>query len=386
MTSDDTCDGVKVAQIPTANAAMATGAQCSAWWGGLRTAHRAACHRTLTVESAFDRHRTGSHSQGTRRCLAPETVGLVAARRAYPCWGLPAAPARRRRDSDERSGEMLDAALVWAAYNWPVFPTWGKVPAIPGAHRNRVTYGPCIEMRFVTKDPLRGKCRGGCGRLGHGVWDASCDPAVIEQMWLGPRARCAVSGRIPDKLLMIDIDPRHGGDRSWARLLAEHGPWPECEQHISGRGDGGLHLWVRRPPGTLTDARLAGVESSTTAAPRCCRRLCTTRPGGPTCSSTARSRSRPAGSSTSSDRPAGAAVTATAMGHGGTSVADAYCSSVSWHDVLEPHGWECLDYDGDEDGARWRSTRRHVDSSASNQRRVALRLLDQHRLRGHRAR
>ena len=76
---------------------------------------------------------------------------------------------------------MLAAALEWAAHNWPVFPTWGKVPAIPGAHRDRVTYGSCVEMRFVTKDPLRGKCRGGCGQLGHGVWDACCDPAVIEQ-------------------------------------------------------------------------------------------------------------------------------------------------------------------------------------------------------------
>ncbi len=45
----------------------------------------------------------------------------------------------------------------------------------------------------------------------------------------------------------------------------------------------------------------------------------------------------------------------------GPSVADAFCASTSWHEVLEPHGWECLDYDGDEDGARWLQSARHPD-------------------------
>ena len=270
---------------------------------------------------------------------------------------IPGDPARSHGEPHVPRDEMYAAALQWAAYNWRVFPTWGKVPAIPGAHRSRlVSFGPCVEGLRVIKDPLRGKCRGECGQLGHGVWDASCDPTVIEQMWSGPRARCAVSCRIPDKLLMIDIDPRHGGDRTWARLLAEHGAWPECEQHTSGRGDGGLHLWVRRPPGKLTDARLgAGVEikhhgGAAVLPPS--RHDETRRPyvrvDGPI----------PAPPSwfvelvtVAPSQPPGRRRAW--RGGRGASVADAFCASRSWHEVLEPHGWECLDCDGDEDGARW---------------------------------
>jgi hypothetical protein len=37
----------------------------------------------------------------------------------------------------------------------------------------------------------------------------------------------------------------------------------------------------------------------------------------------------------------------------GPSLADAFTESVSWAHVLQPHGWRCLDPDGDTDGARW---------------------------------
>lgn len=63
--------------------------RCGKTWGGLSTAHCTACHETFTVVSNFDRHRTGSHSAGTRYCLPPSEVGLIDAGRAYPCWGMP---------------------------------------------------------------------------------------------------------------------------------------------------------------------------------------------------------------------------------------------------------------------------------------------------------
>lgn len=49
----------------------------------------AMCHRTFTGITAFDKHRDGSHSASTRHCVKPESVGLVDAGRAYPCWGFP---------------------------------------------------------------------------------------------------------------------------------------------------------------------------------------------------------------------------------------------------------------------------------------------------------
>lgn len=60
---------------------------CGAWWTRELTAHCSGCHRTYTGMTAFDAHRSGSHTAGTRHCLDPADVGLVDAGRAYPCWG-----------------------------------------------------------------------------------------------------------------------------------------------------------------------------------------------------------------------------------------------------------------------------------------------------------
>ena len=72
---------------------------CGSWWTGLNTCHCTACHTTFTGITAFDAHRTGSHTNDTRTCLAPTELvdgkgnpkPLVDAGRAYSCWGFPAA-------------------------------------------------------------------------------------------------------------------------------------------------------------------------------------------------------------------------------------------------------------------------------------------------------
>jgi hypothetical protein len=63
--------------------------RCRNEWGGLKTAHCTVCHQTFTTVGAFDKHRDGSHADDTRHCVDPESVGLVNAGRAYPCWGFP---------------------------------------------------------------------------------------------------------------------------------------------------------------------------------------------------------------------------------------------------------------------------------------------------------
>ena len=65
-------------------------AKCPSRWAGANTAHCTACHLTFTGLTAFDKHRTGSHSDRRGRfCLAPEVVGLVLTSRLYPCYGEP---------------------------------------------------------------------------------------------------------------------------------------------------------------------------------------------------------------------------------------------------------------------------------------------------------
>ena len=71
--------------------------RCDTRWGGPLTCHCTACHRTFSGITAFDKHRTGSHTKG-RSCLDPETAvferadgttwGLVKLGRRYECWGF----------------------------------------------------------------------------------------------------------------------------------------------------------------------------------------------------------------------------------------------------------------------------------------------------------
>jgi hypothetical protein len=85
----NTTPALKVAQISSPQAAMGSCPRCRPRWGGLKTAHCAACDETFTVVTAFDKHRVGSHTDDSRHCLDPAAVGLVDAGRAYSCWGFP---------------------------------------------------------------------------------------------------------------------------------------------------------------------------------------------------------------------------------------------------------------------------------------------------------
>lgn len=62
--------------------------RCDNRWGGMNTAHCAACHLTFTGITAFDAHRRGGV------CAVPAEVGLVESSRNYECWGFPSDPER----------------------------------------------------------------------------------------------------------------------------------------------------------------------------------------------------------------------------------------------------------------------------------------------------
>lgn len=86
-----------------------------------------------------------------------------------------------------------------------------------------------------------------------GHYDATRDTEQIRAWW--SRWPLAMIGaRIPDTLLVLDIDPRNGG--SLNALVAVLGPLPPTLTARSGRGDGGTHLYYRRPHSLLSGARL----------------------------------------------------------------------------------------------------------------------------------
>jgi Bifunctional DNA primase/polymerase, N-terminal len=88
----------------------------------------------------------------------------------------------------------------------------------------------------------------------HGVLDATDDLDTVRRWWTrAPSSN--IGAAVPLQLIVLDIDPRNGGD------VTELGELPPTLTVWSGREDGGRHLYFFRPSGALTGARLpAGID------------------------------------------------------------------------------------------------------------------------------
>ncbi len=128
----------------------------------------------------------------------------------------------------------IDAALVYAGRGWPVFPCHAPARAVGG----------CTCCRSDCSSP------GKHPRVAQGLRSATTDREVIARWWeTWPRANVAVRTGAASGLVVLDIDPDHGGEETMRRLLDEHGDLP------SGRtvrtGSGGRHLYFRHPGDTV---------------------------------------------------------------------------------------------------------------------------------------
>lgn len=119
---------------------------------------------------------------------------------------------------------LRDAALAYAARGWPVFPliSRGKLPAVPQAEGGR------------------------------GFRDASTDPRQIERWWSRwPQANIGFCPGRPG-ILVIDQDgPEAARVAMTLGLFSE--PVPSV---ISGRADGGRHLYFAHPGGVVGNLHL----------------------------------------------------------------------------------------------------------------------------------
>jgi len=87
----------------------------------------------------------------------------------------------------------------------------------------------------------------------NGHHDATTNPDKIKAWW-GRWPNAMIGARVPDAAIVIDIDPRNGGDL--AELESLTGPLPTTLTAWSGRNDGGRHLYFRRPAGQLVSTKL----------------------------------------------------------------------------------------------------------------------------------
>lgn len=75
----------------------------------------------------------------------------------------------------------------------------------------------------------------------NGKDDATTDVGVIAE-WLARWPGCNWGVRPPVGVVVLDIDPRNGGEDSLAKLELQHGPLPRT---LTARtGSGGLHIWL----------------------------------------------------------------------------------------------------------------------------------------------
>lgn len=252
-----------------------------------------------------------------------------------------ATKAQRTSDGQQnRDAAMHDHAIALAGLHWEVFPLSGKVPLFGNPH-----------CKYT---PERKNCKGECGQRGHGVLDATDNVEVVSQWWTSfPEAN--IGGRIPRSMLMVDVDPRHGGDVSWEALERRYGRFPDCLMVVSGRGDGGTHRYMRRPYGKLSSRRLGpGIDLKTSNGYAVLAPSIHPDTGKPYVWVDGPIIAPPLWFiSLVVERPTAPKRNGARRASYSASPAEWYNASKSWEDVLGPKGWDCYDADPDEDGACW---------------------------------
>jgi hypothetical protein len=246
---------------------------------------------------------------------------------------------------------------------------------------------------------------------------ATTDPAILTGWWeRWPNA--LIAHRIQPGKLLLDIDPRHGGDRTWDALEECFGPIQAGREHYSGRGDGGFHDWFLWPeeltrltikrldewarehevgspvldkttgkPVLLSDGRprwTCGIDllhhdwrftilppslhpdtqkpyrwrernGELTPPPLWLTELLTPEAGQPD------DREAEEEEVEAGERER---IRVHDLEHG-DSIADWFSAEWTWPKVLEPHGWRLVGGDGDADGSLWRHPDATTDHSAS---------------------
>lgn len=93
---------------------------------------------------------------------------------------------------------------------------------------------PVLPLRPRTKVPA----------TAHGKDDATCDPQAIREWW-GRWPHANIGIRPPAGIVVLDVDPRNGGQATFAALEAQHGELPTTWVAITGSD--GWHIWLRCP-------------------------------------------------------------------------------------------------------------------------------------------
>ncbi|MCA1832901.1 MAG: bifunctional DNA primase/polymerase [Actinobacteria bacterium] len=127
----------------------------------------------------------------------------------------------------------LDAALIYARRGWPVFPC-----------QSPSSLGGCSCHHEDCGSPAKHP------RIQGGLRAATTEEAQVRQWWgRWPDANVAVRTGAVSGLVVLDVDPDHGGDDSLERISDRFGPLPDGR--LVRTGSGGRHFYFAHPGGTV---------------------------------------------------------------------------------------------------------------------------------------
>jgi len=129
---------------------------------------------------------------------------------------------------------VLETAIAYTRRGWPVFPIY-----------EALSDGSCAcgkpECEHVGKHPC----------CPHGLDDATADPERVTALWgrhstanIGIRTGATPKG---GGFIVLDVDPRHDGDKTLEQLQRNNEPLPSTLEAITGGG--GCHLLFQHPGG-----------------------------------------------------------------------------------------------------------------------------------------
>jgi hypothetical protein len=127
---------------------------------------------------------------------------------------------------------IVSHALAFAHHGHAVFPVWW-----PRQRHGRLTCtcSKGADCTSAAKHPY--------GPLApHGLLSATTDPGLIRQ-WFGEVP--ANLGVVTDRLIVLDVDARHGGGESLQAIEREHGELPVTWRVLTGGG--GEHVLFACP-------------------------------------------------------------------------------------------------------------------------------------------